>query len=391
MSKGVSELISTVLLILVTTIAVGIVLMIGMPAVNRAKEAGITNEAMKNAQVLDDTIREVASEGVGSFRSVPLKINDGDYRIFNYSGNNTGAIEFRYRMEYNSFPLLGVQADGNKKISTGFSTRGLVGYWKLNTINSSNYTLDDSERGNAGQTVTGGEDVFSKQVSGKFGNGLKFDGADDYVSITNQNYFMTIPFSFSAWFNLNQLASDKGGAWETIAESSCSIDPWRSWTLVVNNGGGWNNKIRFDVYDSGKTLHDFASNSAVSINTWYHAVVTIESNGDMKMYVNGVLQTDTANTGSIWTTSCPHFLVGSIYGSTGFNGTIDEVKIYPRALTAEEVQEDYNPKQSDFRITLEYDKIDIMGSGKFGRGTQKICIEKTGSEENKAIVSVSVC
>jgi len=60
MRKGASEIISTILMVLVSTVAVAVVLMIGMPAIDRAKEAGITNEAGKNIQVLDDTIREVA-------------------------------------------------------------------------------------------------------------------------------------------------------------------------------------------------------------------------------------------------------------------------------------------------------------------------------------------
>jgi hypothetical protein len=236
---------------------------------------------------------------------------------------------------------------GDSDVYYDFFRNGTVaGLWHFDEGSGSSYAFDSSGNNNTGTLTnmnTTGDNwnhtsgVPSGWTNGKFGSALGFDGSDDYVLIPNQNSFITIPFSFSAWFKLNQLASDHGGAWETIAEPFCNIDPWRSWGVFINNGGGWNNKIRFDVYDSGKTLHDFASDSAVSINTWYHVVVTVESNGGMKMYVNGVLQTEAANTESIWTTSCPTFLVGSVYGSTSFNGTIDEVKIYPRALSAAEV------------------------------------------------------
>ncbi len=58
----------------------------------------------------------------------------------------------------------------------------LVGYWKLNSVNSSNHTLDSSRYGNNGQLITGGDAIAGKLVAGKFGNALSFDGADHETS-----------------------------------------------------------------------------------------------------------------------------------------------------------------------------------------------------------------
>ena len=380
MRKGASEIISTILMVLVSTVAVAVVLMIGMPAIDRAKEAGITNEAMKNIQVLDDTIREVASEGVGSLRTLRLQISDGDYRIFNYSGNNSGAVEFRYSMKYNSFPLLGVKVDGNVKTSTGLSTIGLVGYWRLNKINSTNYTLDDSGKGNDGQIITGGEDVFSKQVTGKFGNGLQFDGVNDYVDAGNANSLNPTFITISAWVKTSNTAT-----FQNIVEKTNSTSS--GFALYFRSSSPW---IRFRINDTMGTSHDAEVTTQYQDGAWHHIVATFNGTTS-KMFVDSIDKATTSWTGSIPSTSVNLRIGYGTYYPNYFNGTMDEVQIWNRALTAEEVQEDFNPKQSDFRITIEYDKIDIMGVAKFGKGNQKVCIEKTGSEGTKAIVSVSVC
>ena len=389
MRKGASEIISTILMVLVSTVAVAVVLMIGMPAIDRAKEAGITNEAGKNIQVLDDTIREVASEGVGSLRTPRLQISDGDYRIFNYSGNNSGAVEFRYSMNYNSFPLLGVQVDGNIKTSTGLSTRGLIGYWRLNKINSTNYTLDDSGKGNDGPVVTGSEDVFNKQVSGKYGYGLSFDGSDDYVNCGNDTSLNpTQAITVETWVKFTTLHQSTAYPY-MVAKYTSEFDR-QYYVLFVNSSKTL--EAGFVISNDYKNVNGVKSDFAV--DQWYHVVWTYDVNGgtnNNKLYVNGILDLQDTYTDNMVTSVKP-VIIGSSNGTADFfNGSIDEVKIYNRALTADEVQENFGAKQSDFRITVEYDKIDVMGSAKFGKGTQKICIEKTGSEGTKAVVSVSVC
>ncbi len=66
--KGISPIISTVMIIAITFAAVGIVMTIVLPSVDRAKEAALLNEAVQNMRVIDNMVREVASEGTGSLR-----------------------------------------------------------------------------------------------------------------------------------------------------------------------------------------------------------------------------------------------------------------------------------------------------------------------------------
>ena len=68
-----------------------------------------------------------------------------------------------------------------------------------------------------------------------------------------------------------------------------------------------------------------------------------ENNGLMKLYVNG-LQEGTASLGTLWTGG-DRWDVGTVTGSGSigyFDGTIDDVRLYNRALSAAEVQQLYN-------------------------------------------------
>jgi hypothetical protein len=281
-------------------------------------------------------------------------------------------------MEYNSFPLLGVEIEGNMKTSTGINTRGLVGYWKLDLVNSSNYTSDYSGYYNDGTLTnmnnTGNES--SGPTDGRFGKALKFDAVNDYVKVSHSTSLDVAngskPFALEAWVYPRNISGqnvvvEKYGSFQFKLESN---------RLYLFNMVDWS-----DCRSKWGTIPE---------NSWSHVVV-IYDGSNCKFYLNGADATDD-NTVTSFTATSNSVFVGAENGlGHWFNGTIDEIKIYNRALTAEELQEDYNPKQSDFRITVEYDKIDIMGNVKFGKGTQKICIEKTGAEGNKAVVSVTVC
>ena len=84
------------------------------------------------------------------------------------------------------------------------------------------------------------------------------------------------------------------------------------------------------------------ADSAVTINTWYHVAAVFGSSG-MIMYINGGQQTDTdADTGGMTNTS-PSFVIGSLrVGTWPFNGKIDDVRVYNRVLSADEIRLLYN-------------------------------------------------
>lgn len=69
-----------------------LVLFLGMPIIERARESSIINEAWENLRLIAKNIEEVASEGVGSLRLISLKVIDGEYKV----NEKTNSIEFYY-------------------------------------------------------------------------------------------------------------------------------------------------------------------------------------------------------------------------------------------------------------------------------------------------------
>ena len=80
------------LVILLTIVAIAIVLLIGLPAIERAKESAVLNEAMQNMKAIGSMIKEVASEGVSSIRSLQIKVTDGEYKV----NEKANSIDFTY-------------------------------------------------------------------------------------------------------------------------------------------------------------------------------------------------------------------------------------------------------------------------------------------------------
>lgn len=387
MEKGISTIISAVLMILVSVSAIYIVLSVAMPVIDRAYESAAMNEADQNLQLLDNLIREVASEGTGSLRSIILRVSDGDYRIVNTSGNFTGAFQYKIDLKYSPFYAPMARKVGNVKYSTGFSSVGLVGYWKFDERNGTTAS-DSSGYGNDGRVYNGSVACSNpltagagcpEWVDGKFRKALKFDGVDDYVQVSNSaSLNVNNAVTLEAWVYINSLTNDakiltrQNNSLINVLTTG-KIDMW------LNTSEGW--------HDVGES-----TNSYTWTDGWHQIAGTYSSaDNTTKYYRDGVLVHTIASgtTGQI-NTSANSILIGA-EGQVYFNGIIDEARIYDRALTADEIKENYNAKASNYQATLEYSKIILTGTDKFGKGDNKICIEKIGELSNKPLVRINAC
>lgn len=180
---------------------------------------------------------------------------------------------------------------------------------------------------------------------------LSFDGVDDYVDCGNT--FSSVLTSYtktvSCWFKSNQatypvISVENGGRLITLFKA---IDTSR-FALIVDSIG----KISAIITSStGSNLRLIAVSPAILINTWYHVCLVQDAIGN-KLYINGVL--DNSNIGSyVPTLGTPiNALIGCTYKGAGvsyafFNGLIDDVRIYNRALTADEVANLYKGRYVD--------------------------------------------
>ena len=106
--------------------------------------------------------------------------------------------------------------------------------------------------------------------------------------------------------------------------------------LRLGDAGLANNKLQF-VVSINNVQQKLASATALNANTWYHVAATYDG-ANMKLYINGVLDATKAQTGNVNSTGA--FNVGYLYNtSRNFNGKIDEVRVWKRALSQTEISQ----------------------------------------------------
>ena len=119
LKKGVSELITTAIIILLSATTVALVFTVIIPTINRAKESATINEAIQNMLTIDNTIRQIAGGGVGSQTSLQLKNSGGEYRV----NKKTNAMEYVYYINYGAVSPGTFKQEGNVMMMCGVNAK----------------------------------------------------------------------------------------------------------------------------------------------------------------------------------------------------------------------------------------------------------------------------
>ena len=210
--------------------------------------------------------------------------------------------------------------------------KGLVLWLKLDE-GSGNITYDYSGYGNNGSLYTGGEDSNTKWVDGKLGKALEFDGSNDWVKILDSESLKpSSEITISAWIYINSVAG--GLDWNCILMKGSWANNGYGFLFqdaAVNNGGGI---LRF--YLPGIGTIDSTPNP-FETGKWYHVVGTYDGSY-MKIYINSN-EVRSVYSGNSLTPTTHNLFIGRNNGvDYPFNGTIDEVRIYNRALSEAEIK-----------------------------------------------------
>ena len=224
--------------------------------------------------------------------------------------------------------------------NTGTLKDGLVGYWSFdgNAMSETN-AYDLSGNGNHG-TLTGG--VFRK--TGKIGQALDFDGSSGYVNAGNQSSLqITSSTTLAAWFKLDKT---QNGIYPRIL-SKLGNAPTAGYELLIgspNDGGGKQNKPYLQLGTSGGSLN-WAVASAIQTGVWYHVVgVYNPTAGTGEIYLNGNLEKAETTFGSSAIGNNAVDLNSGRWsgaGSNYFDGILDDVRIYNRVLSSDEIKRLY--------------------------------------------------
>jgi hypothetical protein len=218
-----------------------------------------------------------------------------------------------------AFPLMFTAAGPGGAASTG-----LVASYAFDE--GSGAQAGDSSGNSQNGSVSG-----ATWVAGRYGGALSFDGVNDSVSLPALGTFYKSGFTLEAWVQ-------KQGPKVDVAAIG-------SWAGGSANGGPmvW---VHHQVGRYHLTLTRTASNyldsgQAPTVGTWQHLAATFDGT-TARFYVNGVETANRAFTGNVGDANV--WRIGA-YGPTAggfFDGIIDEVRIYNRAITAAEVQSDMN-------------------------------------------------
>ena len=196
---------------------------------------------------------------------------------------------------------------------------------------------DRSGNGNSGTLVNG-----VGYNSGNLGS-LVFDGVDDYTSISNSNSLQFgETFTVNSWIFPTNL-SNRIGIFSTRFDNSSG-----SFQLEVGPGNGATNRIA--VTGVGTWIWESASN-VISTNTWYNICYVKPNNATQggTIYLNGVQISPIVTTAYTISNNFSIKVIGSGTGPAQFfGGNIAQTSIYNRALTAAEVQQNYNALKSRF-------------------------------------------
>ncbi len=169
---------------------------------------------------------------------------------------------------------------------------------------------------------------------------LDFGGDGDHVLYSDGSFLNgRSALTVSVWIKSSASGSDSG--FFIGLDPSGSDDNGMRYDATGNNGGG-SNVLKMSVMSDGGN-QQLESSSGLQTTLWQHCAMVWSAGQDIKFYVNGVLDIPSANSpGSGTVTSDFNKVIvgkgGKDQGPAGWDGLIDDFRIYDRALGAEEIQ-----------------------------------------------------
>ncbi|HTK33501.1 MAG TPA: LamG domain-containing protein [Candidatus Paceibacterota bacterium] len=239
-------------------------------------------------------------------------------------------------------------------VPVNYLTQGLVNHWTFDGKTISGTSVSDL--GTSADTAT----VQSTPVlvMGKIGQALHFgdfataDGASGNIS--------TGDYTVSAWIKLDTAYANGSGVMAIYRMGDGPSDNDINFSLGSHQIGGatlTDGALHLDYYTGGGWATTVSSVTSWAANTWYFVTGTYSATTGTVVYINGVAS-GSAGVGGRGSSAATHFNIGACSSSTGcgstvdtFTGTIDDARVYNRALSAAEVRRLYTAGASIFNTS----------------------------------------
>lgn len=224
---------------------------------------------------------------------------------------------------------------------SGSLQTGLTGYWTFDGADVSGTTATEKS-GYPGVNATLVDGVIP--TIGKVGQALSFDGTDDYVDAGTlyTNFITPSTGTVSVWMRPRGTVPDvTDGTIYNIRNAVSTLSQFDAFGIGVGNLNSGGAKI-FAFNDVGCGSYSKIGTSYVN-DEWTH-IVWMHSGGTLSLYKNGSLAGSISSADTYDCDAPGNLVIGTTWNGAGtfFNGDIDEVRTYNRALTASEITELYD-------------------------------------------------
>ena len=230
-----------------------------------------------------------------------------------------------------------ISKDSNKNIGSTkdlvFTTEsatdeGLVAHWLMETRTGSTIA-DISGNGYGGKLMNGAHLIT--------GEGIKFDGVNDYLNVGNLN-IAGKAISISAWFWADDLSNCRSRDCRILSKAT-GVSEQDHYFMVSTIKAGSKTRLRFRLKTNGRTSTLIAASGDISNNKWVH-VAAIYDGQTMRLYKDGVEVGSKAKQGSVTTNGkSPVWIGGNPSSATSrpWKGHIGDVRVYSYSLTNMEI------------------------------------------------------
>ena len=283
----------------------------------------LTSGIQNKNEIWNCTVRAFDGKNVSSFKSdaatilnsIPTHTNPLLRSSMNYNASNEDLICYNKT----------TQDKDNDKITNIYS-------WFVNSnpfevlnmpfeVNAKDYS------GNKNGTIYGDPQF----VIGKYGKALKFEGVGDKVSVGNLGIGANGIATIEGWFKFSQFA--QGSSYKGLY-SILYQHPTNNHLYITGTN---------DFFSVGPNLQ---------LNTWYHIVLTYSGDtSSAKLYLDNQEKSITIQTGAQTIPALSNFVIADTGYNELFNGSIDEVRVYNRVLSANEILEHYNLNYNKIKST----------------------------------------
>ena len=227
---------------------------------------------------------------------------------------------------------------------------GLIGLWPLDespadeSVNSA--ISDVSGSGHHGVLYTG-DVAVDKSVPGAVGTALDFDAVNDYVQISDSAdlNLTSGEYTLVAWIYPRTFGQNQQG--RIIDHGGGTGD---GWSFHVHGGGAVTQGLNLQVNNTGSGY--VSSPNVISLNTWQQVAVSV-SGGNASFYVNGQLAGTRSGLPAPLARALP-VRIGMRPSDTNrdFDGLIDEVSVWGRALTQGEIDQIFEQQIESIQPTI---------------------------------------